>query len=425
MSEQLVSRYKFNSMASKKKHIFARLLDYFSTFVLSYLLFTISFSIFAPIPPIRSISDRLSNINRTVAAYIDSTHLQRLNEGKNGLISLEKSAEIYASNIAMTCAYVYDLDFYKKQSDGTYIKTKITKEETLINNMSEYALDPLSYYFISFKSDPVNEGLDDYEGYDNKETYLFKHIIESDDANFIATDDANYIARAEGLSRYNILSAELTDSIIKYFHGDTASTEAHKILYLRYINAVQKGIKEVQTKSVRYLGLMDEYKAANRALTGALALLYFLTYLFTYVLLTMLTRLFCKEWLTLGQKVMGLGVCDMNDNEVSPLRLFFYHIINALMFFSSSIAGLYFMGLTGVLGFSVIPYVTILSIDIALLTLNVISFLLSMFNRNNFDLSTFITRINFKDTKEYDLTPDAQALLESEAEDGNRTNREI
>ena len=260
MSEQLVSRYKFNSMASKKKHIFARLLDYFSTFILSYLLFTISFSIFAPIPPIRNISDHLSNINRTVAAYIDSTHLQRLNEGKNGLISLEKSAEIYASNIAMTCAYVYDLDFYKKQSDGTYIKTKITKEETLINNMSEYALDPLSYYFISFKSDPVNEGLDDYEGYDNKETYLFKHIIESDDANFIATDDTNYIARAEGLSRYNILSVELTDSIIKYFHGDTASTEAHKILYLRYINAVQKGIKEVQTKSVRYLGLMDEYR---------------------------------------------------------------------------------------------------------------------------------------------------------------------
>ena len=422
MREQLVSRYKFNSVASKKKHIFARLLDYFSTFVLSYLLFTISFSIFAPIPPIRTISDRLSNINRTVAEYIDSTHLQRLNEYKNGLISLEKSAETYANSVAMTCAYVYDLDFYKKQSDGTYIKTKITRDETLINNMSEYSLDPLSYYFINFKSDPANEGLNDYEGYDNKETYLFKYIIESDDSNFIATDNPNYTARAEGLSKYNILNPELTDSIIKFYHGDSASTEAHKLLYLRYIDAVQKGIREVQAKSVRYLGLMEEYKAANNALTGALALLYFLTYLFTYVLLTVIVRLFCKEWLTLGQKVMGLGVSDMNDNEVGPLRLFSYHIINTLMFFSSSIAGLYFMGLTGVLGYNIVPYVTILSIDIALLTLNLISFLFSMFSKDNVDLSTFITRIVFKDTKEFDLTPDAQALLESELDDGNGTN---
>lgn len=423
MSERLISKYKFNSIASKKKHIFSRLLDYFSLFVVTFIIFMISFTISGYLPVMKNISSDLNRINYEVAEYIDSTHLQRLNEDKDGLVSLEDSAEIYVKNVAKTCAYIYEKPFYQKQSDGTYQEIEITKEETFVYDLANYPLDPLCFYFIKFKSE--DPSLDDYGDFDDKEQYLFNYIISSDESNFITIDNEHYVARAEGLSHYNILSEELTDVIINYYHGDTLNKTAHKLLYMRYINAVQKGIKEVEKKSTTYLSYMNKYASVNNKLIGALALIYFLSYLFSYLLLTGILRLICKEWVTLGQKVMGLAICDHQENELSVIRLICYHLINFILFFSSSILGLYFSGLSGVLSFKLIPHISILWIDIGLITLNIISLFMPLFNKSRFDLSTLITRIYVKDTREFDGSAEVlNAIEEGKAVDDSGTSGE-
>ena len=423
MAERLVSKYKFNSVASKKKHIFSRLLDYFSLFVVTYIVFMISFTISGNLPVMKNISNNLNKINYEVAEYIDSTHLQRLNADKNGLISLEESAEVYVKNVAKTCAYIYEKPFYQKQSDGTYQEIEINKEETFVYDLDNYPLDPLCFYFIKFKSE--DPSLNDYGDFDDKEQYLFNYIITSDESNFITVDDEHYITRAEGLSHYNILSEELTDVIINYYHGDTLNTTAHKLLYMRYINAVQKGIKEVEKKSATYLSYMNKYAAVNNQLIGALALIYFLSYLFSYLALTGILRLICKEWTTLGQKVMGLAICDNHENEPSAIRLVCYHLISFVLFFSSSALGLYFTGLPGVLSFKLIPHISILWIDIGLITLNVISLFMPLFNKNRYDLSTLITRIFIKDIKEFEGSAEVlNAIEEGKVVDDSGTDGE-
>ena len=45
MIEKTVSKYATNSVASKKKHIFARLFDYFSTMVVSTIIFAVALPI--------------------------------------------------------------------------------------------------------------------------------------------------------------------------------------------------------------------------------------------------------------------------------------------------------------------------------------------------------------------------------------------
>ena len=82
MSEKLVSRYKNNVIASGKKHVFSRLLDYFSTFVVAYLVFALFYAIGSRLPVMNKISRDLVNQNLVIADYIYSTHLQKFNEDK-------------------------------------------------------------------------------------------------------------------------------------------------------------------------------------------------------------------------------------------------------------------------------------------------------------------------------------------------------
>ena len=60
------------------------------------------------------------------------------------------------------------------------------------------------------------------------------------------------------------------------------------------------------------------------------------------------------------------------------------------------------MGMIGVFSFKIGGVVSVLAILIALLVVNIASLLLPLFNKNNDDLVTLLTRINVKDAKEFE-----------------------
>ena len=68
--EKTVSKYVNNALASKKKHVYVRLLDYFLTFVVTYLVFTLVLPVSSNFSVVQNRYVALSNISTEMADYI-------------------------------------------------------------------------------------------------------------------------------------------------------------------------------------------------------------------------------------------------------------------------------------------------------------------------------------------------------------------
>ena len=403
--ERLVSKYKNNVIASKKKHIFSRLLDYFSLFVVTYLLFTVFYSLGVRTPVMTNSSKKLQQESTQVAEYIDSTHLQRLNANRSALISIDEGAAAYVENICKTSAYVHNLTFPVKNEGGTFDELVITVEETFVNNPTSYELDNISYYYKSFKKNEPSLNNYVYEENDYKDdidTYLYLKIMKVDATKFVTGDDEDYLARGNNISRYVVLSKEQTTTLLRYYKEDRADTSLYNDIYSSYIKAAQYGVEDIENNSIPYKTLVSEFNKTYQEITLEIFVIYLISYTVAYLLLTIILRLICKEWVTLGQKVMGLGVSSSDELEPNVAQLIGYHVFNYVTFVTSIFIGLYFMGMLGVFTAKILGPVTLFAIFVALFATNLVSFFMQFFNKNNHDLSTLITRILVKDKSEFE-----------------------
>ena len=299
MKERIVSRYKNNSVASKKKHIFSRLLDYFSLFVATYLLFTVFYAIGSHLPVVDNLARGLQDQNAEIAEFINSTHLQRLKEDRSGLLSVDDGATKYVERIAKTSAYVHNLAFPKKNESGTFDEIVVPVEETFAGDPN-YELDALSFYYKTFKKseESLNSYIYDNIDYqDDIDTYLYLKIMKIDQSLFVNEDDADLLARGNGISRYVVLNEESTNKLLQYFKEDRADVSLYNKVYLNYIDAVKYGIKDVETNSLNYENLIQNYNNTYQSLTLAILLIYLASYLVAYLLLTIV-------------RPKGHGYCD-------------------------------------------------------------------------------------------------------------------
>ena len=404
MKERIVSRYKNNIIATKKKHIFSRLLDYFSLFVVTYLLFTVFYAIGSHLPVVDNTAKQLQSENAQIAEYIDSTHLQRLNADKSGFLSIDDGATKYVESLCKTSAYVHNLTFPVKNESGTFDEVVVSVDDTFAGD-PEHQLDALSYYFKSFKKNDTslnNYVFDDVDYKDDVDTYLYLKIMKLDASNYVSSDDADLLARGNGISQYVVLNEENTNKLLQYYKEDRADTSLYDKVFLSFIDAAKYGIKDVETNSLSYNNLIKEYNNTYQSLTLAILLIYLISYLVAFLLLTIITRLIAKEWVTLGQKVMGIAMASSNELEPSIGQLIGYNALNYVLFSTSLAIAFYFMGMIGVFSFKIAGVVSVLAILIALLVFNIVSLLMPFFNKNNHDFVSFITRLNVKDVKEFE-----------------------
>lgn len=421
MKPLIVSQYKNNSIASKKKHIYSRLLDYFGIFVFTYIFFNIFYAIGIKTPVVVSLADRLNACNTQLTQYIDNSHLQRVDENNN-LISLNDGAHQYLEYLCKTSAYVHNKTFPIKQEDGTFIEKAVNVEETFAFEREQYKFDDLSYYFYLFKSNEPslnNYVIDGVDYKDDKETYLYEKLMNVDSSLFVTADNQNLIDRGGGISRFVVLTESNTDQLLNYYHEDRADLSLYTKLFTYHVETIKKGIGDVENNSAPYKGLIDVFSKAYADACGAVAVIYYISYTFVYVLYIVIMRLIGKEWITLGQKVMKLGLTDINENQPSIVRIILYNLVNYLLFSSSSLIGLYFMGMLGVTSIPIIGIFNLLWLLISILTLNIISLFMPFFNKNRNDLSTLVTGILVKDKTEFDGSADVINALEN-ATDGTK-----
>ena len=418
-----VSKYKNNSVASKKKHIFSRLLDYFLNFVISYMVFILCYSLAGYLPVVNDVVNNLNQVTEKAINYVDTTHLQKKGDN-NQLISIEEGAKSYLVNLAKTSAYVNDIKYPVKQEDGTYLDVDVKKEETFINEKLSYALDNVSYYFKNFKKSEPSINNYVYEGTDYKDdidTLLYLKIMGLDESKFIDASSSKYISKGEGVSKFVILNEENTNYLIKKVAMGESSTVIENItnhVANGYIKAIQYGINEVEQSAAPYLEIVKEFNKGYQNVSLAVILIYLVSYLVGYILFVLLGRLISKRWSTVGQKVLNLAFTDLEECDPHPLRLVTYHLISFILFFSSMIIGLMLMGVIGVTSLEIFPHFPVIALLLGLLTFNIISALMPLFTKNRYDISTFISRLVLKDVNEFDTPVVEVPVIEKENSNG-------
>ena len=417
--ERTVSKYKNNSLASKKKHIYSRLLDYFSAFVLGFIVFVIANAVCLNIPGIKGLYSVLNKESTALADYVDSTRLQMYNSDRTQLLSVDDSGYNYVVNITKTSAYIHEIKYPYKNEDGTYTIKDVPIEETFLKDEDNYPLDNVSYYFKIVKQNEPSLKSYVYQGVDYSgdiDTFMYQKIMKVKEQYFVTEYDEDYIVRGGYLSRFVVYNKEYTQKMInRVAKGETIDSEAVNCLNRSieaYGKGVQYGIKEIESKSAPYKVIYNRFVAAYNKICWYNALTYLCSFAFAYILLTVVMRLICKDWITLGQKVLNLAMCSTNEEELSVIQLIGYHLLNFVLFGSSSIIGLYFTGMAGVLSLEVIPFITVLAIALFVIVFNLISLFMPLWTKGRHDISTFVCRISLRDVNEFEAPADVLAKVE-------------
>ncbi len=413
MKKRGVSKYKNNAFSSKKKHIYSRLLDYFSYFVVSYLVFTIFNAIGANTPLVKNQTTQLNNMTVEMYQYVGSTHLQSYDSDKKTLVDSSVGATDYLKNLTLTSAYIHDIKYPEKQPDGTYIDVDVDINKTFLKDASNYELDNLSYFYKKYKKETPSMNSYVIDGVDYKDdidTFLYIKIMAVTATDYVTSSDPDYTARGSTLSRYVVLTSENTTKMInRIAKGETidpATVSLYNRTYNQYLIAIQRGIEDIEANSSDYKAIHTSFRNAYQELVKTEAIIYLLSYIFAFIVLTVVMRLISKEWITIGQKVMGLALCDTQEMEPAWWRTLLYHFLNFILFSSSCAISFFFIGIYGVLSAELIPHIPLFSLILVILGFNIISFVMSFFGKVPHDISTFVSRMYIKDIKDFDMPAD-------------------
>lgn len=427
---KIASRYAPNSVASAKKHIYSRLLDYFLTFISTLALFAVFMPISMNTSIYKDVSSEYAAERKLFYQFIDTTGILSLNESGNDLLSVAVEAENYVERVAKTSAYVHDTTFPKRNDDGTYSNVPVDVKDTFIYQREEYKLDNLSHYYQKYKH--TQEELDDYvidgvhKKYNEltptqKDEYQYKTIMELSATNYVSDDDIDYLSRGDGVSRYVVLNSEMTEKIKLYYKNDRNDTSLHQSIFNAFIKGTQKAINEVETKSIIYKNIENRINAVSQKYSAIQVVVYFICYLIAFILLNVLVSIFSKEWTTIGQKAMSLAMCDKDEMEPPVWKYLIYYALSFILFSSSTMLSFMLLGIFGVTSLKVFPHISLLAIMIFILTLNLFSLFMPLFNKKNFDLASFSVKIVHKDKHEFDV-PVGMDISDKLEEDGNNQN---
>ena len=424
---KIASRYAPNSIASAKKHIYSRLLDYFLTFISTLALFAIFMPISMNTSIYKDVFAEYASERRVFYQFIDTTGILRLNESGTDLLSVATEAESYVERVAKTSAYVHDTTFPKKNDDGTYSDIPVDIKDTFIYEREEYKLDNLSHYYQKYKHTQVE--LNDYvidgvhKKYEEltpaqKDEYQYKNIMQLSTTNYVSSDNPDYVSRGGGVSTYLVLTNEMTEKIKLYYKNDRNDTSLHESIFTAFVKGTQKAINEVESKSTIYKNIESRINVISQKYSAFQVVVYFICYLIAFVLLNVLVSVFSKEWTTIGQKAMSLAMCEVDEMEPPVWKYLIYYGLSFILFASSTMLSFIFLGNFGVTSLKVFPHISLLAIMIFILTLNLFSLFMTLFNKKNYDLASFSVKIVHKDKHEFDV-PVGMDISDKVEEDGN------
>ena len=409
-----VSEFKNNVVAKKSKIFFYSLIDYFCCLILSFVFLV---GVANPIATACSgyqetttlVAENLATLNEIVS----STRLMRVDDSSS-LEDISVLTEEYITTLVKTSCYVYGIDYEDDEVPSIEETFLYTYDEA---NDLEYPNDSLLYYYLVFKVE--HEDLNSYV-YDNVDRsdsdlddYFYKSILQfntsSMESYFITNTDYHNLDEElqNNLSRFNILTRTHTTNLRNYLvQGDSSSTtvtNAYTYLSNCYQNATQFFIDEVESSYSVYIEARDIYNInySYFALDNIYAML--AAYVAAFLILFVILPIFLKSHRTIGQKVMKLGFCRLDEMEPTALNLTLYYISTFIWFFSSQLFVAWFLGNLGVLSFGLFgSSFNVFQIIMFALLVQVLSYIFLAFNKNHQTISLLLSQMVVKKTDEFE-----------------------
>ncbi|MCQ2815429.1 MAG: hypothetical protein MJ227_04090 [Bacilli bacterium] len=404
MRKQLeFSTYKNNVPAKKSRVFYSNLINYFSTFIVTFIFAVLAVNpIITNLPITKSAQNEALTISEGLYQIVDDFRVQKYDKETKSLKSVSEMADLYLNKLCLTSLYTYN---------QTYSDTPIDIKDTFFNieNLN-YPNDNLSYYFFNKKKN--TEDLKSYV-YDNVDysnninglmySKVMNYDVDTYKDYFISETDYNKLDPSlQIIDRHNILSITHTELLKNYLKfKNTGGKEETTYFYLEetYVRASIFITYEIETKYQPYIYLNSELSRLGNYISGEYIIGYSLAYLLAFIFLYLIVPLFGhnKELFnSLGFRIIKLALTTKDEYEPGFLEYFLNFLIRFVIGYSCLILAFFFTGLIQITGFT-IGWFSMIGLLIATLIFGLISNIFLIFSSANQDFTSFVSRLYIKD----------------------------
>ena len=409
--EELYSPYFHNVVASRKKIFLGSLCDYFLVFILTTVLYTlVGSSILSSLPITKSNNEAMASSNTSLRKIVGETHIQTYNEEEDSLTSVETMAKDYIVALAKTSYYVNgDLLFPVSSTE----KVTLSEGDTFLNEENKgYDLNPLAYYFCSFKAQHEELNFYTYDGVDyssDKKKGLYEYAFGYTSGSY----SSFFEEKAKNLSQYETLTLAKAKSITDYlYYGDSGASSVYSALSKAYNNASKKFVEEVESKYQAYINEQARFNEAYGNSTLGYLLTLYLTYALSFVILEIIP-VFNKRKVTIGYYVHKLAYAKENETNPKWYQFLLKSLIRFFLYLSSPALLLLLFSQWGLLfySFGFFRFIYLVAFSLILL---LVSNILMLNNKNHQGIAELGSALLLKDTDELEANDPEFAKKEND-----------
>lgn len=401
-----VSKYKNYFLAKKGKVGLANIADYFITFILTFLIFIIAGQPISYAVSTNTLNE-INNVSNELYKIVDNTRLGKLDHSTNKLVSEEVLANEYLDSLIKTSYYLNNEQYYVFKDDGTYVRVDVDFNDTLLykgiknefDNFN-YPNDNLSYYFYTFKKEHESLNFytyDDVDYQNDKETYLYKEILDYKNDVFID----KFLLVDNNYPLYQQLDIKVAKYLVQYLHFNDNSEQIYRMyveLKNSYINGLNKLIVEMQTKYDKYIECNNTfnhyYLSFILVYLGSLVA----SYLLALIILEVVVPLISKNNSTISYIIFKIAYATKDEDEPKIYQYLIKSVVRFIMYFSSTVLCLFFVSNFQMLSFPLVGSFTYLTFAFMSLIIALGSILFIIINKSNQGLAETLSSLIVKDT---------------------------
>ena len=377
MEKKYASEYRNEGYLPLPRRLYSSLFDALLMVVLSFCLLLGSNAIVSCLPYYKGQMETITTSRKEMYLIQEETKLfefKTKEDGSKDYENLLSQNDLFRKYALSNILYAYDLNkeewdaAYAKESDNPYSKQSEYNVES-----ASYGNDLLAYFFVTYaQNNNENDNLfalSEGESYPSHyKTVLRNHSKGAEWEYYLGSDQlpSLKIATAYSLYRYTFFN-----------EGGQSGLNSYNFLISQYQGVLEEA-ENILFNSARYQASYQTYKASYASCSYIVSLFSFISYVLTFLLLTVLPSLLFKEGQTIGLFLFKAAIINKEGLEASKKEILLRCLYCFFSFFPVMLFSCFFAG--GLNSGWMYPLFTIAGQGVSLFNLTIISFLFPIAN---------------------------------------------
>lgn len=367
----------------KGKRFLCALLDYFLVVIFSLLFFSVSYPIYENLPLTKDIKNSYQERQNETVSILKDTHLQTYNESNVAFDSVEKDGDRYIRCLVKTSFSLNNMKYYEKKDD-VKVEVMIAKEDLLdYYENGIFVHDPIGEYYLHFRNLHIDSYSD--EGIQSMSRSDLNHRI-------LELDQENQDLVEEGFKMDGTfyLNPELASRLSDYLNfQDESGKETYQRVMSLYKNAIQLGIKEIESSYQPYLDTLKTFQDKLEEYSTGFNVTMILSYLLSFLVCYLLFPLCFKRGRTISYRFNSLFPVRNDGFDLSVINYLIKYFVLFVEQFSSLFFLTLFLGKLQVLSLPFLGAVTMFQLIVFSFLLSLVSIAFLFLSKENQTLSEF------------------------------------